>query len=76
MGDATDLESEGLRRLIVNGVYQGLGLTVPAKADVTYVDPYAPGFYSGNGFRKGLRPEDLALGKSMPGTPYPKPPGA
>ena len=76
MGDATDLESEGLRRLIVNGVYQGLGLTVPAKADVTYVDPYVPGFYSGDGFRKGLRPEDLGLGKSMPGTPYPKPPGA
>jgi len=76
MGDATDLESEGLRRLLVNGVYQGLGLTVPAKADVTYVDPYEPSFYSGDGFRKGLRPEDLALGKAMPGKPFPKPAGA
>ena len=76
MGDATDLESEGLRRLIVNGVYQGLGMKVPAKADVSYVDPYEPGFYSGGGFRKGMRPEDLALGKRMPGKPCPKPAGA
>lgn len=77
MGDATDLESEGLRRLIVNGVYWGQGLEIPAKADVTYVDPYEPSFYNGNGFRKGLRPEDLALGKAMPGAPAtPKPAGA
>ena len=76
MGDAVDLESEGLRRLIVNGVYQGLRLPVPAKADVTYVDPYEPGFYGNNGFRKGMRPGDLALGKAMPGKPLPKPPGA
>ena len=34
MGSATDLENEGLRRLIVNGVYWGLGMDVPAKADV------------------------------------------
>lgn len=73
MGDATDLESEGLRRLIVNGVYWGLGLTVPATADVTYVDKYEPSFYAGNGFRKGLRPEDHALGRVLPGTPLPKP---
>lgn len=76
MGDATDLESEGLRRLIVNGVYLGLGLTVPAKADVAYVDPYEPSFYSGGGFRKGMKPDDLALGKAMPGKPHPKPEGA
>jgi Trehalose utilisation len=76
MGDAIDLESEGLRRLIVNGVYQGLSLPVPAKADVAYVDPYQPGFYGNDGFRKGMRPEDLALGKPMPGQPLPKPAGA
>jgi len=76
MGDATDLESEGLRRLVVNAVYQGFGLPVPGKADVTYVDPYEPSFYSGGGFRKGMRPQDLALGKSMPGKPLPKPAGA
>jgi hypothetical protein len=76
MGDATDLESEGLRRLIVNGVYWGLDLPVPDKADVTYVDEYKPGFYGNNGFRKGMKPEDLALGKAMPGNPLPKPDSA
>ena len=32
MGSATDLENEGLRRLMVNGVYWGLGLDVPARS--------------------------------------------
>ena len=73
MGSATDLENEGLRRLIVNGVYWGLGLEVPAKADVTYVDEYIPSFYGFDGFRKGLRPSDFELGKKVPGTPLPRP---
>jgi type 1 glutamine amidotransferase len=76
MGDATDLESEGLRRLVVNGVYWGLGMPVPPKADVTYVDPYNPSFYSGNGYRKGLKPDDHALGRVLPGEPFPKPASA
>ena len=51
-------------------------MTVPAKADVAYVDPYEPSFYAGGGFRKGMKPEDFALGKTMPGKPHPKPEGA
>jgi len=73
MGSATDLENEGLRRLIVNGVYWGLGLNVPARADVTYVDEYVPSFYGFDGFRKGLRASDFELGKKVPGQPLPKP---
>jgi hypothetical protein len=73
MGAATDLENEGLRRLIVNGVYWGLGLDVPQRADVSYVDEYIPSFYGFDGFRKGLRPSDFELGKKVPGTPLPKP---
>jgi uncharacterized protein (DUF885 family) len=76
MGSATDLENEGLRRLIVNGVYWGLGLDVPARADVTYVDEYKPSFYGFDGFRKGLRPSDFELGKRVPGEPLPRPPRA
>jgi hypothetical protein len=77
MGAATDLENEGLRRLLVNGVYWGLGLDVPAKADVTYVDEYHPSFYGFDGFRKGLHASDFALGKKVPGEPLPRPvPGA
>lgn len=73
MGSATDLESEGLRRLIVNGVYWGLGVEVPQKADVAYVDSYQPSFYGFDGFRKGLRASDFELGKTVPGTPLPRP---
>jgi Trehalose utilisation len=73
MGSATDLENEGLRRLVVNGVYWGLKLDVPARADVAYIDEYAPSFYGFDGFRKGLRASDFALGKKVPGQPLPKP---
>jgi hypothetical protein len=73
MGSATDLENEGVRRLVVNGVYWGLGLKVPAKADVTYVDEYKPSFYGFDGFRKGLHAPDFELGKTVPGEPLPKP---
>ena len=45
MGAATDLVDEDLRRLVVNGVYWGTGLEVPAKADVTINGTYEPTFY-------------------------------
>lgn len=59
MGAATDLTNEGLRRLVVNGVYWGLGMEVPAKADVTLVGPYAPTAYGFKGYQKGLKVMDL-----------------
>ena len=66
MGSATDLQNEGLRRLLVNAAYAFTGLEVPAKADVEYVDPFKPLFYGFNGGRKGLKPSDHALGKELP----------
>jgi len=63
MGSSTDLQNEGLRRLIVNAVYWGLGMEVPKKADVEIVGEYRPTMYGFGGFRKGVRPADLALGK-------------
>ncbi len=66
MGAATDLKNEGLRRLVVNAVYWGLGLDVPAKADVKFVDDYQPTMYGFNGYRRGLKPSDHALGKVLP----------
>ena len=65
MGAATDLKSEGLRRLVVNGVFWGLGMEVPAKADVAFVDPWEPTFYKGGGHRKGSKVADHALGKTV-----------
>lgn len=66
---AVDLVNEDLRRLIVNAAYSLTGLEVPAKADVTFVDPFDPSFY---GFRseenfwpnRALHPADFGLGKS------------
>jgi len=74
MGAATDLLNEGLRRLVVNGVYWGLGRTVPAKADVRVVDPYEPLMYGFGAYRLGLKVSDYALGKTAPaGSPRPSP---
>ncbi len=69
MGSATDLQNEGLRRLIVNAAYSFTGLEVPAKANVDFVDAYQPLFYGFNGFRKGLKVSDQALGKTLPELP-------
>ena len=51
MGAATDLQDEGLRRLVVNGVYWGLGMEVPEKADVGIVGEFAGTKY---GFEDGM----------------------
>jgi hypothetical protein len=61
MGAATDLQSEGLRRLVVNASYWFLGLTVPASANVDYVGEYKPSMYAANGFKKGVKPADHEL---------------
>jgi hypothetical protein len=72
MGAATDLANEGLRRLVVNAVYLGFGLEVPEKADVQFVDPYSPAPYAFKGYRRGLTPDDHALGRPLPaGLPPP-----
>ncbi len=60
MGAATDLENEGLRRLLVNAAYAFTGLEVPAKADVTPVGDFKPTMYGFNGFIKGVKPSDHA----------------
>ena len=61
LGAATDLQSEGLRRMVVNAVYWGLGMDVPANADVAYVGEYKPTMYGFGGFRKGVKPQEHAL---------------
>jgi len=73
MGSADDLLDEDLRRLVVNGVYWGLDMKVPAKADVSFQNAYVPTFYGfkddKDGIRKGYRknhtPEDLIKLESL-----------
>jgi hypothetical protein len=61
MGSATDFLSEGTRRLVVNGLFWGLGLEVPAKANVNLVGTYNATTYGFNGFNKGTKPADYEL---------------
>jgi hypothetical protein len=63
MGAATDLQSEGLRRLLVNAAYWAVGLEdkISAKANVGYVGDYQPSMYGPNAFKKGVKPADLEL---------------
>lgn len=77
MGAATDFKNENLRRLAINAVLWSMNVEVPAKADVSFIDPYEPTDYAFNGFRNGVRPADHALGKPVPqgnGIPVTPPP--
>jgi len=63
IGAASDLESEGLRRLLVNACYWGLGLQgkIPAKSNVDYVGEFKPTFFGFNKGKKGIKPADHEL---------------
>jgi hypothetical protein len=61
MGAATDLADENLRRLVVNGVYWGLEMEVPAKADASISGSYEPSFYTFGAHKKGLKPADFIV---------------
>ena len=66
MGASQDLESAGLRRLIVNAVYWSLGHESDIEPDlcVDIVGEYAPTPFGFNGHTPGIRPEDHAWSAS------------
>ena len=61
IGAASDLESEGLRRLFVNASFWLTDLPVPPKANVNYVDEFKPTFFGFNKGKKGVKPADHEL---------------
>ena len=63
LGSATDLQNEGLRRLIVNGVYWAVGMEkkIPKKVNVDLVGEFQPTMYGFNGFKKGVKPAEHEL---------------
>lgn len=63
MGSATDLQSEGLRRMLVNGAYWAVGMEkkISKKAKVDYVGEFKPTMYGFNGAKKGVKPADHEL---------------
>jgi type 1 glutamine amidotransferase len=60
MGSATDFESEGLRRLVVNAAYWSLGMEgrIPDKSNVDIVGEYRPTQYGFGTYVKGRKPAD------------------
>jgi hypothetical protein len=63
MGASQDLQSEGLRRLLVNACYWALGMEekIPAKSKVELVGEYHPTPFGFGKFIPGVRPSDLAI---------------
>ncbi len=61
MGSATDLTNEGLRRLLVNGVYWSLVMEkrIPNRTNVDLVGTYMPSRFGFGLFRPGVKPADL-----------------
>ena len=64
MGSASDLVSEGTRRMLANGVYWALGMEDKIPMSGTKVDvvgEFKPRFYGFGGFEKGRKPADHQL---------------
>jgi hypothetical protein len=59
MGAATDFETPGLRRFVVNSAYWACGLPVPEKLDVEPVGEFKPSNFGFKGYKKGVKPADL-----------------
>ena len=60
MGAATDLVSEGTRRMLVNSMFWCLEMedAITANLNVSIVGDYKPTKFGFGGFRKGLKPSD------------------
>ena len=63
MGSSTDLESEGLRRLLVNACYWGLQMEdkIPPKSNVDIVGTFEPTDFGFGTFQRGVKPSDHEL---------------
>ena len=63
MGSSQDLESEGLRRLLVNAVYWLAGLEdrIPPSANVALVGSYETLPMGTGNYKKGMKPKDFAI---------------
>lgn len=61
MGASVDLESEDLRRLIVNGCYWAVGMdqAIPEESNVEIVGEYNPTMFGFGDHQEGLTPSDF-----------------
>ena len=63
IGSAVDFENAGLRRLVVNACYWGVGLdkSIPPQSNVDFVGEYKPTYFGFGKNQKGIKPADLEL---------------
>jgi type 1 glutamine amidotransferase len=63
MGASQDLQSAGLRRLLVNACYWAIGMEdkIPAKSKVDLIGEYKPLPFKFGGFAPGIKPADHAM---------------
>jgi len=63
MGASVDLQSAGLRRLLVNSCYWALGLAdkIPHESNVEYVGSYEPTYFGFAKHKPGVKPSDLGM---------------
>jgi hypothetical protein len=63
MGASQDLQSDGLRRLLVNACYWAVGLEdqIADSAPAAIVGEFSPLPFGFRGFKKGVRPSDHAM---------------
>jgi len=63
MGHGGDLQSEGVRRMLVNATYWCLGMEakIPQRAKVNLVGEYKPNKIGVGGHKRGLKPADHAI---------------
>ncbi|MEQ1860290.1 MAG: PVC-type heme-binding CxxCH protein [Chthoniobacteraceae bacterium] len=82
-GASEDFLNEGYRRMLVNACLWAAGMEGDIKPDlqVALVGPYNPSTYRNGGYRRGVKPLDLAgwtspiMAADKPNTPEPKPAG-
>ena len=69
MGAATDLESAGLRRLLVNSCYWALGMEdrITGRANVEFVEDYKPSDFGFGIYKKGVKPSHHRLQAKLKG---------
>ena len=63
MGSSQDLLNPGIRRMLVNACYWAVGREsrIDAKSNIDLVGDYQPSPFQMDGFKKGVKPSDLAL---------------
>jgi hypothetical protein len=61
-GASEDFANEGFRRLLVNAALWSVGLeeAITSDLDVSLVGPYNPARFAFEGYRRGVRPSDMA----------------